>query len=1021
MPFGLPKYHENLKTLHVGSEKPRAYFIPYETRKKALSDIRDESKFFKTLIGEWDFKFFPSVAEISDPNAVEFSAGEKIDVPMNWQNALGRGYDVPQYTNVNYPYPIDPPYIPDENPAGVYRRTFKLTAEQMRNKDIMLNFEGVDSCFYLYVNGSFAGYSQVSHMTSEFNVTGLLREGENEIRVVVLKWCDGSYLEDQDMYRASGIFREVYLLMRDRARINDIFLKYDTAEDFSYADVSLEVEANENIELKYTLSDAEDAVLCEGKSTLKCGKVDIGRVEKPKLWSDEIPYLYNLTLECGDEIINLPVGIRRIEIKGSVIYINGKKVKARGVNRHDSHPILGHATPVEHMLRDIYIIKQFNCNMIRTSHYPNDPRFYALCDRLGIYVIDETDLECHGIGIYRDGNELTDNPEWTEAYLDRAERMLERDKNHASIIIWSVGNESGPGINHKEMVKYFKSRDNSRLVHAEDESRRAMAVDDQKLRGADMPVPSEKYREYIDFESGMYIDFWSIKNKYLPKGNEKYPFFLCEYSHAMGNGPGDVGDYWKLIREMDSFFGGCVWEFTDHSVATGDNVYKDPHYTYGGDFGEYPHDSNFCVDGLVYPDRRAHTGFYEVKQAQAPVKVEYENGTLTVTSYRYFTDMSDLSLVYTFEKNGKAIKCGRIGELKIKPLAKRKFKIGPPDVNCGILTLNVTVKQNTETEWAPIGHEIASWQFILCDNLERKTPDMMGASLKDSFGYYEIEFGESVARVSKTSGLITSLVHEGKEMLDAPVAPTIWRAPTDNDRRVRREWEKHNYHRMSVKCYGTSYEEQSDRVTVTSEIALGSAPLKPALRMTLKYIFSEGSAIAVCCDAKVRGDIPPLPRFGFRFTLPEGFEDISYFGYGPYESYEDKRLASRLSLFKTTATANFEPYVRPQENSAHHGCKWASVTSTVGHGMLFMADKFSLSASHFTPEYLTETRHDFELKEDKNTTVIIDYRTAGIGSHSCGPELDPRFRISEKEIHFEFSFSPEFMGNINPFDKYSKR
>ncbi len=1020
MPFGLPNYHENLKTLHVGTQKPRAYFIPYATKEEAEADVRDSSPYFKTLIGEWDFKFFSSVKDIDDPLSVEFSSEDRITVPMNWQNALGRGYDTPNYVCDKYPYPIDPPYVPDENPTGIYRREFTLRASDLCDKDVMLTFEGVDSCFYLWVNGTFAGYSQVSHGLSEFLVTSLVHEGKNEVRLAVLKWCDGSYLEDQDMYRASGIFREVYLLLRDKERIDDLFVKCDIADDFSMASVKLDVLASAKADVRYEFTDADGGVISSG-SFSGSGEVKIADVDDPHLWSDEIPYLYGLTLFAGAEVIHLPVGIRRIEIRDAVVYINGEKVKARGMNRHDSHPLLGHATPMEHMRRDLYIIKSFNCNMVRTSHYPNDPRFYSLCDRLGLYVIDEADIECHGIGIYRDGNELTDNPEWEEAYLDRAERMLERDKNHPSIIIWSVGNECGPGVNHRKIIEYYKSRDNSRLVHAEDESRRAIAIDDGVRAGKNMPVPSAKYREYIDFESGMYVPLDVIESKYLAEENRKMPYFLCEYCHAMGNSPGDVGAYWKLIRENDSFFGGCIWEFTDHSVAIGENVYKSPKYTYGGDFGDYPSDANFCVDGVVYPDRRAHTGFYEVKQAQAPVKIEYENGAVTVTSYRYFTDMKDLSLVYTFEKNGKAIRSGRIGELDIKPLGKRTYEICEPECRDGVLTLNVFVKQNTETEWAEIGHEIASKQFIISDNIKRRECAGLGAILTEKTGEYIIIYGETVATVSRKTGLITSLINEGREMLAAPVVPEIWRAPTDNDRYIKQKWYENGFDRAAVKCYEATASENPDgSVTVNARLSLGAPFKKPLIKMSVSYTFSEGKAVKVGCKAEVREGLPPLARFGFKFTLPEGFEDVSYFGYGPFESYEDKRLSSRLSLFKTTATDNFEPYIRPQENSAHFGCKWATVASIHGHGMLFVADKFSLSASHFTPEKLEKTAHDYELVPDKETTVIIDYRNAGIGSNSCGPELSPEYKISERDIEFNFAFSPEFTGNIDPIAKYSE-
>ncbi len=1019
MPFGLPKYHENEKVLHIGCEKPHAYFIPYHSKESALSDIRDDSLYFKTLIGEWDFKFYQSVSDIEDPLAVEDSSFEKLPVPMNWQNAIDRGYDKPQYTNVDYPIPLDPPFVPDENPAAIYKRTFKLSKKEIEGKEIMLNFEGVDSCFYLYINGKFTGYSQVSHMTSEFNITSLVHEGENEVRLVVVKWCDGTYFEDQDMFRASGIFREVYLLMREPAHIVDLFVKYDTAKDFSFAEISLDVEAGDNIALEYELSDADGNVLYAGKADIKEGNIKIGNLESPKLWSDENPYLYNLTLKAGCEVINLPVGIRRIEIIGNVIYINGQKVKAKGVNRHDSHPMLGHATPMEHMIRDLEIIKAHNCNMVRTSHYPNDPRFYALCDKMGIYLIDEADLETHGAGWYGSDNTFVNRPEWEHVFIDRAERMLERDKNHPSVIIWSVGNESGAGCNHRAQAEYFRKRDKSRLVHIEDESRRARIIDNDATEGKESPIPASYYREYIDFESGMYTAIDVLKEHYLTP-DAKYPYFLCEYCHAMGNGPGDLKHYWELIRAHDNFFGGCVWEYTDHSIAIGDNVYADPHYIYGGDSGEYPHFSNFCVDGLVYPNRRPHTGFLEVKQVYAPLVISYEDGKLTVKSYRYFENLSDISLYYVIERNGKAVKSGSISELAVKPQSKKTYKLEMPEFSNGIVTLNVYAKQNVETQWASIGHDIASWQFILLDKPEKTECPLGGASLDENFKEFTVRYGETVLKVSKVSGLITSLVHEGKEMLEADVTPVIWRAPTDNDRRVRRQWEDRDYHRMAVKCYSCTAEELSDKVVIASEISLGTPLRAPLIHMNLKYTFSENAPVNIECSADVCEGMPPLPRFGFMFTLPEHFEDVKYFGYGPYESYEDKRLASRLSLFKTTVTDNFEHYVKPQENSSHFGCRWSTVTSTAGHGMLFGADSFSFSVSHFEPHALAKVAHDYELVADKKTYAIIDYRNAGIGSHSCGPELLPQYRISEKHFDFSFSFSPEFTGNIDIFKKYAK-
>ena len=393
MPFGIIDYHKSLEHLHVGCEAPRAYFIPYADSLTAKDGVRDYSSYFKSLIGTWDFKFYNSIYDVPDPRITEIVFEEKLDVPMNWQNALGRGYDKIQYTNAEYPYPLDPPYVPEKNPAGLYSRSFILT-EESEGKDIMLNFEGVDSCFYLFINDEFVGYSHVSHMTSEFDITKYVRLGENKIQVLVLKWCAGSYLEDQDMFRASGIFREVYILFRDKARINDIFVKCDTSEDFSLADFSAEIEVNAPLAVTATLLDGDDnAIETVSAEITSSGRIDFSSIEEPKLWSDEAPYLYAIEFKAGGEVIRVNTGARRVEIIGRVVYINGKKVKAKGVNRHDSHPILGHSTPMEHMKRDLMILKANNVNMIRTSHYPNDPRFLELCDRYGFYVCDEADLD----------------------------------------------------------------------------------------------------------------------------------------------------------------------------------------------------------------------------------------------------------------------------------------------------------------------------------------------------------------------------------------------------------------------------------------------------------------------------------------------------------------------------------------------------------------------------------------------------------------------------------------------------
>lgn len=999
MPLNIPNYHQSTETLHVGCEKPRAYFVPFPCGCASKNAERGESTFFKSLCGEWNFKFFKSVNDVCD---LSTEGSDKLTVPMSWQMALGRGYDVPNYTNVNYPIPYDPPFVPDENPCGLYSRKFTVPAA-MAGKKIYLNFEGVDSAFYVWVNDEFAAYSQVSHMTSEIDITSLVHAGENEIKVLVLKWSDGTYLEDQDMWRMSGIFREVYLLFRDETHIRDIFVHCDLDDSFTDADFTVDIDVTGKATVEWTLDCPCGETISSGKCDVdESGKIVVPTVKNAKLWSDEEPNLYNLTLHCGNEYITLPIGARRVEIKDGCVVINGKKVKAKGVNRHDSHHLLGHSTPVEHMVRDIMIMKAHNVNMVRTSHYPNDPRFTALCDKYGIYVCDETDLETHGA---RPWYALSRSPEWEGEYVDRVQRMVERDKNHPCVIFWSLGNESGWGQNHVAMHTWIKSRDTSRIVHYE---------------GANYDYNDGKYlRDVTDIESRMYPNpTWCDNYCKAPERDE--PLFLCEYSHAMGNGPGDLRDYWEVIEANDNFFGGCVWEFIDHSVAIGDK-YGDPSFTYGGDFGDHPNDGNFCVDGLVYPDRRVHTGLEELKQAIMPVAVrEVKPGTVAIKSRRYFKSLSDISMAWTVKVDGKAVKSGVHPNLDIAPEAEEVFEIVPENElpACGTVTLDLSFRQNKPTEWADVGYEVGFAQFIY-ERAEKikAAPALYPVELCENREEYTVTVGETVYKISKFSGMITDICDNGEHLITKPVVPQIWRAPTDNDRNVQWDWRNSSIHNAKVKCYSTEVvKADENEAVILSKISLAAAPNEVVLRADITYTVKYGMGIKIACDVKWNVQKKHYPRFGMRLTMPEGAEQMRYFGYGPNESYVDKRLASKLGEYKSTVTENYEPYVFPQENSSHWGCRWADVHTVAGHGFLFTScEPFSFNASHFSPEQLTETRHHYELKREPETTVMLDMRMDGIGSNSCGPELAEKYRFNETEFSSSVTIKPVFAAEVNPY------
>ncbi len=1012
----IKEYHKTIDEFHANCEEPRAYFVPYESEKKAVLGKRNESSYFKTLCGTWAFKYFESIEDIDEDVTAEdyeicdCGCFDEIDVPGNWQMNLGKGYDVPNYTNIRYPYPVDPPHIPTDNPCGVYIRDFYLS-DFFAGRKVFLNFEGVDAGFYVYIGGKFVGYSSVSHGISEFDVTELVKPGRNRICVIVVKWAASSYLEDQDMYRLSGIFREVYLLARSGDRIVDFYAKPTLSDDLATASLAIEVKKTGRKNIHFVLLSPDGELVSEGSFS---DKKEIS-LDSVKLWSDEDPKLYTLLLNCSDEYIAKAIGFKKIEIKKRVIYINGKKVKARGVNRHDSHPVLGHTTPYDHFLNDLKILKSCNVNTIRTSHYPSDVRFMELCDRMGFYVVAEADIETHGMTYVDKWNLLSDDPEWEKMYVDRAARLFEVYKNNTSVIFWSLGNESGAGHNHLKMAEYIKSRDKHALIHYEGASERYLAA--QKGTSCYQGLKNnthEELWEMTDTESRMYPTLNEMED-YLKKG--KKPYFLCEYCHAMGNGPGDLAAYWDLINKYDAAFGGCIWEMTDHSVLTEDG------YTYGGDFGDHPHDGEFCVDGLVYPDRRLHTGMLEAKKIYQPYSAEITSstdGTVKITSKRHFTSLSDLSMAWSVECNGESVVSGVVPKLDIAPERSRSYKLFDYEdfVNAGEYTLTLRFLYNTETAFAKQGDENGFCQFMLfpiVDDAETHNEIYDVIEYGEDERYSEICCGETCYRFDRKRATICEIIHEGKQMITEPLTVEIWRAPTDNDRYIKNQWQNYFYDDTAVTVYECGLSDRTDEtVTMYAHFAVSGKVRSKLLDIKAWYIFDADGSCSVEFSVNKNPAITAyLPKFGMRFVMPEGNERVEYFGYGPMESYCDKHLAARLSRFKTTATDNFEHYIRPQENSSHYGTRNAFVGNLCGHGLVFESlyddQTFSFGASHFRSETLSTTKHDYELVPEKETIVCIDMKMSGIGSNSCGPELAKEYRVSDEVFNCSFKFKPSFM------------
>ncbi len=682
--------------------------------------------------------------------------------------------------------------------------------------------------------------------------------------------------------------------------------------------------------------------------------------------------------------------------------INNRAVKLKGVNRHDSHPELGHTIPVWHMKQDLVLMKQHNVNAIRTSHYPNDPRFLEYCDEMGFYVIDEADLECHGIGAVGEKDMLARDPRFERAFLDRMQRMVERDKNHACVVMWSLGNESGYGTNHIKMAEWAKGRDISRLIHYEG----ACWVNEFERNDTSC----------LDVISNMYPLVSDIAEKILAYPGETRPLVLCEYSHAMGNGPGDLKDYWDLFYRHPRLAGGFVWEWTDHGVKT-----RTPdgaeYYAFGGDFGDYPNDYNFCIDGLVYPDRRVHKGLLELKQVIAPVRVEASDlsaGLLKVTNLYDFIDLSHITLNWKIERDGEWADGGIVNELQAGPQSSCTVKLPLPFSGKlqGRCFLFVWFTLKKETPWADRSHSLAQFQFELPAEAPEKnliaTSCMHTLQVQESNNLITIRGTDFEYVLNMETGMFSSLTLNNVRLIVAQPRLNVWRAPTDNDRNIQKEWEKEGFRHASMHIYSVEIKNLDDRyISVECSYSLGSASKKPVIRGKLTWTVYGSGDILFDTQAHVREGMPFLPRFGLQFILPAGNERLEYFGFGPHESYSDKRQSTLKSKYSGWVHDQHEDYIMPQENGSHYDTEWAVVSNLPGTGLLFIGmEAFSFNASHYTPEDLTLAQHNYELKPRRETIVHVDYKMSGVGSASCGPALLPQYRLSETKINFRFRIKP---------------
>ncbi len=939
------RFYENFEKTSENRLAPRAHYIPYDSIEGALLGDKEKSPYYSLLNGNWDFAYFP-IEAYAPENPEKW---DSIPVPSCWQLL---GYEPPYYTNVNYPHPIDPPYVPDENPCGIYRRTFTLK-KGWESRKTHIVFEGVSSCLVLYINGKYVGFSQGSHLPAEFDITSFVHEGENELKAKVFKWCVGSYLEDQDFFRFSGIFRDVYLLSREEGYIEDIYVKADCKN------ISVN---QDNYEIYF-----------DGK-----------KVEKdftPVLWNAEKPALYTVIIKGKTEYIPVKVGMREIKVseKGELL-INGKSVKLKGVNHHDTHPTKGYTQNRDEILTDLLKMKELNINTLRTSHYPPPPELLDMCDELGLYVIDETDIETHGFsnrtGSHQGGYDVQDpiwpcqDPNFRQMFMERMKRMVERDKNHPCIIMWSTGNESGYGVNQEAMIEWGKNRDNSRLYHCEDASRKG---DNSK----------------VDVVSGMYFPPYEVEEFALDK-NMKKPYFLCEYAHAMGNGPGDVGDYVNLFYKYPNLIGGCIWEWADHVVLE-NGVQK-----YGGDFGEQTHDGNFCCDGLVFANRSFKAGSLNAKYAYQNFRSEYDGKNLTVTNLYDFTNLSEYDLVLSLEKDGEIIETktlnpdilpGEKGEINLPFTLPKKAGLGA-HINVDLTDKKGNIVGRAQHKIQTEADKITLEKPLDLTENQRKIY-AEGKGFKYTF--------------DKFYGRIDSIERQGKQLLAEPMQLTLWRAPTDNDRHIKNRWglmsnnwAGENLNHLFSKVYSCKAEGN----TIVVEGALGGVSRMPILRYTSEYSFDTTGKIRIKTTCKVRREADFwLPRFGFETALSEENLPFSYYGMGDGECYCDMNLHGRVGRYNSRPEAEYVPYVVPQEHGNHPHAKELSFKN----GLLFSSNsEFEFAASEYSTAELTEKTHAKDLVKNGKTNIRIDYKVSGIGSGSCGAPLLEEYRLDESRFEFEF-------------------
>lgn len=1013
------KTWENHQIDGINRMPARAHFLTFPSKEKALLNNNRYTHAFKNLNGIWKFMFLdaPEYSPEGFFNSdFDVTKMDDITVPGNWQL---QGYGKMHYSDLWYNFPINPPYVPTENPTGIYKRTF-FVEESYRDKKIIIRFCGVDSAYHLWINGKEVGYSKVARNESEFDITDIIRVGEeNDVTVRVYQWSDGTYLEDQDMWWESGIFRDVELIGVPKDGINDYKVIADLDDEYKNGIFKVEafLRTTKEVNVTFELVDAGENTVFTKTVVAKEGKACIDEViADVNHWTAETPYLYKLFMTVEDdgqivEVIPQNVGFRNIRLNGETFLVNGVAIKFKGVNRHDYSPQNGRVVSREEIEKDIILMKQFNINAIRTSHYPNSYYLYDLCDEYGMYLIAETDLECHGFELTGDYKWITDDPSWELAYISRMTRMIERDKNHPAIIFWSLGNESAFGCNFRKMTDVAHEMDPTRLVHYE----------------GDFDVES------ADVYSTMYTWIENPKKPYLMKDiieKSKKPHVHCEYCHAMGNGPGNLKDYQDLVYAHDKLQGGFVWEWFDHGIESFTES-GEKYYRYGGDFGDDPSNKDFCIDGLIMPDRTPSPGLYEYKKVIEPITttaVDIQKGIINLLSRYDFANLDRFNLVYKVMEDDVILQTGFMAVPSIEARANKDITL-PYDLSAikvkpgAHYYVNISYQLREDTNYASSGHELATAQFelplykegivvrpegILNVEKEHTTLHVKGANFSLDFNL--------------VNGNLMNIVRDGMQVLSKGPRLTLWRAPISNDMEIIDKLKKVYFlHLEHEVVMNIDYHMEGNILKV--EVDTINSTTNSAWHFKTKYVYTVCPSGDILIDVEGtpsgRVDLAPdmLPRIGVSMHLDKSMEHVRYFGMGPGENYADSKEAAQMGLYANTVDGLFTNYVIPQENGNHMGCKWVSMTNDRGMGLLASTEgDFNFSASWYEDKDLDDAKHTCDLVKRDYIVFNVDYKQNALGTNSCGQWQLDKYRAKFEDFKLSFRLTP--FNNKEVLDKH---